>query len=140
MANRDEIFDLRWRVLRPGLDRREAEYPGDFDPGTFHVGAFSDGVSVGCATFLQNSWMDKPAWQLRGMGVSAELRGRGIGAEILRFAEQHIAQSGYSLQLWCNARTGAVPFYRRLGWVTVGEPFDVPGVGEHFKMQRLLVR
>ena len=33
-----------------------------------------------------------------------------------------------------NARTGAVPFYHTHGWTTLGEEFDIPTVGPHFRM------
>ena len=31
-----------------------------------------------------------------------------------------------------------VRFYRKLGWQTVGEQFDIPTAGPHFKMSRLI--
>jgi len=38
--------------------------------------------------------------------------------------------------IWCNARTSAVEFYRKLGWEILGTEFDVPDVGPHFHMWR----
>ena len=36
--------------------------------------------------------------------------------------------------MWCNARTPAVGFYQRHGWVVASEEFEVKTAGPHFKM------
>jgi len=38
-------------------------------------------------------------------------------------------------QLWCKARQNAVGFYKACGWNVVGEAFDIPGIGQHYKME-----
>lgn len=133
-----EILDLRWRILRAGLARESADFPGDDLPTTLHIGAFDGDACVGCASFMQNEWNGAPAWQLRGMAVEDGYRSQGIGQEILVFADQQILQRGYARQLWCNARMPAVAFYRKLGWQTVGAEFDIPTAGPHYKMSRVL--
>ena len=60
----EEIVDLRHAVLRQGLPREEALFPGDEAPTTRHCGAFLDGVTIGCATLLASQWEGEPAWQL----------------------------------------------------------------------------
>jgi predicted GNAT family N-acyltransferase len=50
-------------------------------------------------------------------------------------AEAYAAEHG-ATRLWCNARTPAVGFYERHGWTTVGEEFDVPPIGPHYRMVR----
>ena len=135
-----EIIDLRWRILRAGLPRAAADFHGDDESTTHHFGAFltESRENVGCATFVRRAWNDQPAWQLRGMGVREDLRGRGIGQQMLELAEQILSQQKHSQQLWCNARTPATHFYQRLGWQRVGEEFVVPTAGPHFKMTKLL--
>lgn len=138
LASIDEIVDLRWRILRAGLPRESADFPGDELPTTLHIGAFENDVCIGCASFMQNEWNGKPAWQLRGMAVEEGYRSQGIGREMLVFADEQIRQRGYSQQLWCNARSPAVTFYRTCGWQSVGEEFVIPTAGPHYKMSRLL--
>jgi GNAT superfamily N-acetyltransferase len=61
---------------------------------------------------------------------------RGIGRALLQVAARAIeAETGLRL-LWCNARTEAAEFYRRLGWEVVSGPFEIVGVGPHYCMVR----
>ena len=78
-ARFEEIVDLRHAVLRQGLPREEAIFPGDDAPTSRHCGAFVGDAAVGCATFHASRWEDEPAWQLRGMATLPEFRGKGIG-------------------------------------------------------------
>jgi len=139
LATIGEIIDLRWRILRAGLPREMADFPGDDEPQTRHIAA-CDGLNavVGCASFMQRRWQNAPAWQLRGMAVDEGRRSLGIGARMLAFAEQILARDGFSDQLWCNARTPATAFYQRQGWAKVGEEFIVETAGPHFKMIKTL--
>lgn len=138
LAQFDEIVDLRWRILRAGLPKESANFPGDLDPTTLHIAAVDEDVVIGCASFMQNEFNDAPASQLRGMAVEEDYRLQGIGEEILLFADEQILQRGYARQLWCNARKPAVRFYQRLGWQIIGEEFDIPTAGPHFKMIRVI--
>jgi GNAT superfamily N-acetyltransferase len=138
LATIDEILDLRWRMLRAGLPRETADFDGDREPGTIHIGAFvpDTAANVACASFMHRPWQDEPAWQLRGMAVRDDHQGKGIGARMLAFAEQSLRGQHHSSQLWCNARTPATRFYEKLGWQKFGHQFDVPTAGPHFKMTK----
>jgi GNAT superfamily N-acetyltransferase len=140
LATIDEIVDLRWRILRAGLPRETADFDGDREPGTVHVGAFlpDTGENVGCASFMRRAWQDQPAWQLRGMAVRDDHQGKGIGARMIAFAEETLSRQHHSNQLWCNARTPATHFYEKLGWQKFGGEFVVPTAGPHFKMTKQL--
>lgn len=136
----DDTCDLRSRVLRPGRPLDECRYPDDTVPGAFHLGAFDGARLVGIASFSpENIDGTHNAFRLRGMAVEPELQGRGIGAQIIGFALSHLASLGCDV-LWCNARTGAASFYRRLGFDTFSEEFDIPGIGPHYKMKRTVQR
>ena len=65
------------------------------------------------------------------MATRADFVRRGVGAALLIFAVDALRPAPL---LWCNARIGAVPFYRRLGWRVVSDVFDVPTVGPHVRM------
>ena len=139
LARIDEIIDLRWKILRAGLPRHTANFPLDEEPTTLHFGAFlENGQIVGCATFSRRPWQDKPAWQLRGMAVRDDFRGKGIGTRMLEYAESALRAGKFSNQLWCNARTPATKFYERLGWLKFGEEFEVEFAGPHFRMTKTL--
>ena len=140
-ARPEEIVDLRHAILRQGLPREEAVFPGDELPTTRHYAALSDGVVVGCVTILVSQWEGEPAWQLRGMAMLLEFRGRGVGRALLELMEAEFEKSGHppaGTLLWCNARTPAVGFYEAMGWRVVSERFDIPTAGPHVKMIKRL--
>ena len=133
-----DIVDLRHVVLRQGLGRDAAIFEGDELPTSHHFAAFADGKCVGCATFHLNQWEGEPAYQLRGMATAPELRSGGIGTELLRLGEETLRAEGPIRQLWCNARTPALNFYKKQGWTALGEEFFIPTAGPHFKMTKML--
>jgi GNAT superfamily N-acetyltransferase len=132
-----KIIDLRHAVLRAGLARETARFPGDDDAQTVHLAADHDGRTVGCATVLLNEWNGQRACQLRGMAVDPAYQRCGLGrqllAEIYRVATQRRVKI-----LWANARVPAAEFYRKNGWEIVSEQFEIPTAGPHFKMVRRL--
>ena len=136
----DRIVDLRHAVLRAGYGRDSAIFAGDTDPGSYHVAAVIEDVIIGCATLHRERYDDAwpLAWRLRGMAVDAQYRKSGIGHRLLTAIESHARQTDYSPLLWCNARTPAVPFYRRAGWEIVSDEFDIPTAGPHFRMLKRL--
>src|ERR1051326_4244273 len=101
------IIDLRHRMLRAGLPKEAAQFPGDDELSTWHVGVFAspeaDAGPLSCASFMLNSYKGEPAWQLRGMCTDGGYQSRGFGGKLLACAEAAIiAQSGVRL-FWCNA-------------------------------------
>ncbi|MEQ1850651.1 MAG: GNAT family N-acetyltransferase [Chthoniobacteraceae bacterium] len=132
---------IRWPVLRPGFPRETAVFDGDDATTTLHLGAFDGAKLVGVASIYLAACPAKPdaspAFQLRGMATLPEIRGAGFGKALLDACVAAALEEGATL-LWCNARTGAVPFYRKNGWATLGDEFDIPTVGPHFRMFREL--
>lgn len=136
-ATLDEIFDLRWSVLRPGLPREAAVFDGDDSPGTLHFGAFdAGGGNVGCLSLMAKPIDGRPAWQLRGMASDPAWRGRGVGRALWLHAEAEARRVEPGWGFWCNAREAAAGFYERLGWRAVSERFEIAGVGPHFRMSK----
>ena len=138
-AEPTEVIDLRHQVLRAGLPRETAVFPGDSAPGTVHVVALDNDDVVGCATMIPSAWEGQRAWQLRGMAVAPPVQRTGVGGLMLKEL-QRIAQHGAGdvRLMWCNARTPAVPFYERHGWTVASDEFLVETAGPHFKMVRKL--
>jgi GNAT superfamily N-acetyltransferase len=131
-----ETLPLRQAVLRPDRPVAAAQFPGDDAPTTKHFGAFRDGRLLGIASLFRAEMPEQPglgAFQLRGMATAPEVRGQGFGRALilmcLAFARDHRAQF-----FWFNARIGAVGFYRKLGFEVIGEEFEIPDVGPHFRM------
>jgi GNAT superfamily N-acetyltransferase len=137
-ARLEEIVDLRHVMLRHGLPRESAIFPGDELVDSRHYGAFQDGRAVGCTTFHVSQWEGEPAWQLRGMAVAEDLLQQGVGKAIPQFSEDDLLAGSSVRLLWCNARVPAAGFYQKRGWEIRSAPFDIPTAGPHVKMTRRL--
>lgn len=138
LAMFDEIVALRHKVLRAGLPRDAAIFPGDHEPSTMHYGVFDAFGVLACATLHASAWEGSPAWQLRGMATRADGQRKGFGRALLQFLETDVLESGKPPVLWCNARVPAAGFYQTLGWQIVSGIFEVPTAGPHYRMLRRL--
>lgn len=131
-----QVMPLRCAVLRPNRPVAVAQFPDDDAPTTRHFGAIRDGQVLGIASLFRAEMAERPgltAIQLRGMATAPEVRGAGFGRALVLACVDFAKASGVEI-LWCNARTGAVDFYRKLGFETVGQEFHMPDVGPHFRM------
>ena len=79
------------------------------------------------------------------MAVEPAFQSKGLGRALVEVLEREAvedppagANGGPVRLLWCNARTPAVPFYRKLGWQVVSEEFLIPTAGPHFRMMKRL--
>jgi ribosomal protein S18 acetylase RimI-like enzyme len=132
----EETWPLRLAVLRPGRPIESVRFPGDDAPTTRHFGAFREGHLLGIASLYSAEMPERPglpAFQLRGMATAPEARGRGLGRALVCASIAFTCEGDVQL-LWCNARSGAVGFYRKLGFEIVGGEFEIPDVGPHFRM------
>jgi GNAT superfamily N-acetyltransferase len=141
MITTEQTYDLRSRILRPGQPASAFQYAEDFDHDTFHLGIFYNGAIVGNGTFMKmNSPLFsniKKAYRLRGMATDSSFQKKGLGSKIIMAAEEVLVKRECDL-LWFNARTTAEIFYQKLGYVSTGEIFDIPGGGPHKVMYKHL--
>jgi predicted GNAT family N-acyltransferase len=132
------VLPLRSQVLRPGLPLAESNYAEDLDASTLHLAALDEGGEVvGCSTWFPEDWQGRPAWRLRGMATSPSVRGTGVGGALLHRGLAAAAQVGVG-EVWANARTIALGFYRRYGFETVGEEFLTAHAIPHYVIWRSL--
>ncbi len=124
---------LRQAILRPHetVEQVAAHEPAD----AFAVGAFAGRrlVSVG---FVAPDG-EPGAWRVRGMATAADARGRGAGSAVLDELVRHASERGAS-RVWCNARTPARSLYERAGFTPISDEFQLPEIGPHFVMERVL--
>lgn len=135
----EDTIAVRHPVLRKGRPRQDCYFSGDDDAGTFHLGVFDENKLVGVATFLENNYsgLTGKQIQLRGMAILENYQGKGLGAQLLIKAEELILEKNIHI-IWCNARIVAVPFYEKLGFHKISEPFDIAPIGIHFVMKKEL--
>ncbi|HEY0177623.1 MAG TPA: GNAT family N-acetyltransferase [Pedobacter sp.] len=134
--SQEETFPLRSAVLRNHKPFRECILPTDGAAGIFHLGCFLEERLICIGTFLPEDYPENGTggFRLRGMAADPEFAGKGFGAALINFAIDELtsAQASY---IWCNARSTAVGFYKRLGFEIISEEFEVPGIGPHFDMR-----
>ena len=123
---RDELAGAFGLVheLRPHLDKAEfLRRVGEQERiGYELVGAFLDGRLVGLAGMRPLSTLVRGAHlHLDDLVVAAGLRRSGIGAALLRFAEEDARQRGLG-QLFLDARPEAIPFYEKHGYTFNAAP------------------
>lgn len=136
----ERTYAIRHAVLRAGYPPETARFAGDFAVYTFHLGCHVDGALIGVASYARQAskhFFAANQYQLRGMAVLPQARGRGLGQLLLSAAYPRITAAGCRL-LWCNARVSALEFYNKQGFCTIGEQFDTPLAGPHYVMYKKL--
>ena len=138
--NAADTHEIRSVILRPGRPLSNCTFPGDDDDQSFHLGAFKDNSLVSVASFYfekHPDFDDSYQYRLRGMATLPEFQGQGLSSALLKMAFPIVKQNLCSL-LWCNARDGALGFYQKVGFEKYGEKFDIPEVGPHFLMYKVI--
>lgn len=137
----DRIKPLRYQVLWPHLEHANAcQIAPDLDQSTFHMAALLNDTVVGTATLIveHNNQFEEPSqYRLRAMATAPEVRGKGIGAEIIRSAIKVLQEKEVKL-LWCDARLVATGFYEKQNFKVKGEVYEVPKIGPHKLMYKEL--
>jgi predicted N-acetyltransferase YhbS len=107
---------------------------------TFHFGIQEDGLTVATVT-LQQEKTDKlqqeKQYRLRAMAVREGYRGQGFGEAIVEAGLNHLRELGVEV-VWCDARVAALNFYRRLQFEELEEEYDIPIIGLHRFMWKVL--
>ncbi|MCX2575624.1 GNAT family N-acetyltransferase [Pedobacter sandarakinus] len=132
----EEVLPLRSLMLRNGKPFAECVFEGDSAYDTFHLGYLADGAIKSVASFMRNDFFPEEGegYQLRGMATHPDYGGRGLGSALIQFAIEYL--SAYKTEyLWCNARSVAAPFYKKIGFVNESPEFDIPGIGFHYEMK-----
>ena len=124
---------LRQAVLRP--HETMAEVAAREASDAFAVGAFSGGELVAVGLVAPEG--EPGAWRVRGMATAPHARGNGAGTAVLRALIEQ-ATAGGARRIWCNARTPARSLYERAGFRVISEQFELPRIGPHYVMERLL--
>jgi predicted GNAT family N-acyltransferase len=115
-----EALALRESVLRTPLGLRwTAEELADEGHCT-HLAAFANDQLV--ATLVLKP-LEARTVKMRQVAVKPSLRRSGIGAGLVKFAEDFARTRGFDT-MTAHARETVVPFYVRLGYAVIGDPFE----------------
>jgi len=136
-----EILPLRVAVLRKGTPTTHCTYPEDDFGDAVHLGIVRDGHVVATSTWFTKQCPvvdDVTAVQLKGMAVSENLQGEGLGELLIAAGIDIATERGASL-VWARARDAALGFYIKCEFVATGDGFiDEPtGMPHHIVVRRL---
>jgi ribosomal protein S18 acetylase RimI-like enzyme len=152
MLQPEEIQQLRNEVLWPHKTFENCILDTDRLSTTFHFGMQIDGLTVATVT-LQKEKSDKlkqdslkgvsqgavqeSQYRLRAMAVREGYRGLGYGDAIVEAGLKHLSALGIEV-VWCDARVAALNFYRRLQFEELEEEYEIPIIGKHRFMWKVL--
>lgn len=118
----EQTHPLRRSVLRDGTTTDDVDFEGDDLASTFHLGIDTGDRVIAVSSWMERRYPDRPGdagYQLRGMATATEHRGKGLGMVLLD-AGIEICRARGATVLWARARDGALGFYERHGFATVG--------------------
>lgn len=135
-----DTIALRHSELRQGMPIDACHFEGDTNENTFHIGVCFNTTIVCVATYMKNNnsnFKQQQHYQLRGMATTKTFQGLGFGKLALQKGEALLKKRNVNL-VWCNARKGALGFYKKNGFSIFGNEFDIPTAGAHYVMYKQL--
>jgi len=148
----EEIQQLRNEVLWPHKTFENCILETDRLSTTFHFGIQEDGLTVATVTFQKENTdklkqdstkgvsqgaLQEKEYRLRAMAVREGYRGQGFGEAIVEAGLNHLRELGVEV-VWCDARVAALNFYRRLQFEELEEEYEIPIIGLHRFMWKVL--
>lgn len=148
----EEIQQLRNEVLWPHKTFENCILETDRLSTTFHFGVQIDGLAVATVTFQKENTdklkqdsskgvsqgaLQENQYRLRAMAVREGCRGQGFGDAIVEAGVNHLRELGVEV-VWCDARVAALNFYRRLQFEEFEEEYEIPIIGLHRFMWKVL--
>jgi predicted GNAT family N-acyltransferase len=132
-AHYQQAKRLRNDVLRVPLGLTLSDEDTAEDATRLHFVALENDIVIATVSMMK---LTTETIKLRQMAAANQFQGKGVGLQLVRYAEQSVQKLGFSM-VEMAARDTAVPFYEKLGYQTFGEPFMEVGV-PHIIMKRTL--
>jgi GNAT superfamily N-acetyltransferase len=138
-----QTYSIRQEVLRKGKPIETCYFDGDNLASTNHFGIFIDKHLTGIVSVFHNNnatFSNKHQFQLRGMAILPDFQNKGIGKLLIEEVEKEIfSKQKNEILIWFNARKSAVPFYERLHYHLIDNPFEVAEIGTHYIMHKIIL-
>ncbi|RCU51003.1 MULTISPECIES: bifunctional GNAT family N-acetyltransferase/hotdog fold thioesterase [Corallincola] len=114
----ERYFEFRWQVMRAPFQLPKGSEKDEFDPYAHHRMLVDEQGLPRAVGRLYQSSADEG--QLRHMAVDPDMRGSGLGSQVI-FALEQLARELGLKRIVLNARQQALPFYEKQGYQAVGE-------------------
>ena len=112
--------------LSPGVSDKDLSFVLSEHPDEINhicIGAFLDSAIVGTL----NLEPTKSGYLLRQLGVDPGMRGKNIGMELMRCADECARETGAE-EIALHARLNTVGFYFKAGYVSTGKLYVYPSI------------
>ena len=124
----DEMYYLRWLVLRSPLGMERGTEKDKHDDSAFHLVALCNDKVIGSARLRK---LSPELGSIAYVAVLPEFQNQGIGTKLIeQLIEKAKEQKLQTLRLM--TRLSALEFYKRLGFSAQGTPFDYLGIPHLF--------
>lgn len=110
---RNEVFRKPW-----GLDIKDDDLSSDKDMDIY--GAYLNNKLIATVFLAEHN---KETARIRNVAIYKEYRGLGLGSYLMNFIEQIAKNKGYK-KAYLMGRTEVEDFYLKLGYKTIGKPYD----------------
>lgn len=133
-----DTFSVRHTVLREGKPIESCFFDGDDFEMTKHFGLYVNKKIMGVVSVYLNKntiFNSSKQFQIRGMAVLKDVQNSGFGKQLVKHCESYVLEQNGAL-IWFNARINAVPFYEKLDYKTLGNPFEIQDIGLHYLMYK----
>lgn len=129
----EAMVELRMNVLLQPVGIPKSYINPEKEKNDLLVAAFEDKQLIGCCILTK---IAADTLQLRQMAVDTMKQKKGVGAELIGFAEKLAKEKGFKI-LVLHARDNVLEFYKKSGYQITGDPFIEVGIG-HYKMEKQL--
>jgi len=136
-----KVYPVRNLVLRKGKPIESCYFVDDKKETTKHFGLVLNKKVIGVVSFFEQKnvvFKEKKQFQIRGMTVLEEFQNHGYGKLLIEKGEDYCLSLQANL-IWFNARENAVPFYEKLNYIVIAQPFEIKDVGIHYIMFKKLI-
>ena len=140
--NANETYSVRHPVLRPERPIEECYFELDNHSSSLHLGMEFNGEIIAVLSALPIKCENFPnlmSMRLRGIATLHAFQKKGLGSQLMIEVEKRLLKLKKIKLLWLNARISAKSFYQNLGYETMGETFNIQGIGVHQLMYKKLL-
>ena len=134
LISASSTYIIRNKVLWPHKKIDDCNLLIDNLKSTYHFGSYLDHKLISVGTFLEekNPNFESTLYQyrLRAMGTLNNFERLSGGKSIIKFALTFFKEKKIDL-IWCDAREIAIPFYKNIGFNSIGDIYEIPIIGKH---------
>lgn len=122
----DELVELRYKVLLEPLGLKFLDMHRAKEISYLHI-ACIDNLEDKVVGGLMLIPLDNKAIRMMQVAVSPDFQGKGIGSDLVKYAEKRAKEAGFS-KIVMHAMLSVVNFYEKMGYTQEGDIFDESGI------------